>query len=88
MTRPHIEPYVELNEDYKPFRIPGFGGSDFKTLSLDPDTGACSLKVRFNNGYKRKPGLSYSDMELFVLGCKDVVPGADGLSNCRRCRVS
>ena len=68
MTRPHIEPYVELNEDYKAFRLPGFTGSDFKTLSLDPETGACSLKVRFNAGYSRKPGMSYSDMELFVLG--------------------
>ncbi|HHI88497.1 MAG TPA: hypothetical protein ENK01_00970, partial [Hellea balneolensis] len=67
MTRPHIEPFVELNEDYKKFKIPGFVGADYKTLSLDTDTGACTLKVRFNGGFSRKPGLSYSDVEIFVL---------------------
>jgi hypothetical protein len=67
MTRPHIEPFVELNESYKPFKIPGFIGAHYKVLSLDVDTGACSLKVRFDGGFKRKPGMSYSDMELFVL---------------------
>ncbi len=68
MARPHIEPFVELNDGYKKFRIPGFTGSDYKVLSLDPDNGACSLKVRFNGGYARKPGLSYSDQEYFILG--------------------
>ncbi len=68
MPRPHIEPFVELNDGYKKFKIPGFVGADYKTLSLDTDNGACTLKVRFNNGFKRKPGLCYSDMELFVLG--------------------
>lgn len=67
MARPHIEPYVELDSAYKKFGIAGFQGSDYKVLSLDPDTGACTLKVKFNNGYKRKPGMSYSDMEIFVL---------------------
>ncbi|MEM7612443.1 MAG: DUF4437 domain-containing protein [Pseudomonadota bacterium] len=68
MPRPHIEPFVELNDGYKKFRLIGFTGADYKVLSLDTDTGACSLKVRFNNGFARKPGLSYSDMEMFVLG--------------------
>src|SRR5690606_15846474 len=27
-----------------------------------------SLKVRFDGGYRRRPGLSYSDQEIFVLG--------------------
>ena len=67
MSRPHIEPFVELNEGYKPFRLLGFVGSEYKMLSLDVDTGACTLKVRFNNGYTRPPSLSYSDWELFVL---------------------
>ena len=67
MTRPHIEPFIELNEDYKKFKIPGFIGADYKTLSLDTDKGACSLKVRMNAGFKRPPGLSYSDLEIFVL---------------------
>ena len=67
MARPHIEPYVELDTSYKKFDIAGFKGSEYKVLSLDVDTGACTLKVQFNGGYKRKPGLSYSDMEIFVL---------------------
>ena len=67
MARPHIEPYVELNDPFRKFDIAGFKGSHYKVLSLDTDTGACTLKVRFDGGYKRKPGLSYSDMELFVL---------------------
>jgi hypothetical protein len=67
LARPHIEPYVELNDAYRKFDIAGFRGSLYKVLSLDPDTGACTLKVRFNGGYRRKPGLSYSDLEIFVL---------------------
>ncbi|MCC5793502.1 MAG: DUF4437 domain-containing protein [Chromatiales bacterium] len=67
MARPHIEPYVELNEPFKKFDIAGFKGSHYKVLSLDVDTGACTLKVRFDGGYKRKPGMSYSDVEIFVL---------------------
>jgi hypothetical protein len=67
MARPHIEPYVELDTGYKEFNIAGFKGSLYKVLSLDVDSGACTLKVQFNGGYKRKPGMSYSDMEIFVL---------------------
>jgi len=67
VARPHIEPFVELNEDFKKFQVAGFRGSHYKVLSLDIDTGACTLKVRFDGGYSRKPGLSYSDMEIFVL---------------------
>ena len=67
MARPHIEPYVELNEDFKKFELSGFQGSHYKVLSLDVDTGACTLKVRFDAGFSRKPGMSYSDVEIFVL---------------------
>ncbi len=67
MARPHIEPYVELDDPYKKFDFAGFKGSEYKVLSLDVDCGACTLKVKFNNGYKRPPGLSYSDVEIFVL---------------------
>ena len=68
MARPHIEPYVELNDDYQPFTLRDFpAGAHYKALSLDEDTGACSLKMRFDAGYSRPPGMSYSDAELFVL---------------------
>ncbi|MCE7903857.1 MAG: DUF4437 domain-containing protein, partial [Gammaproteobacteria bacterium PRO9] len=58
---------MELDQPYKKFGVSGFKGSQYKVLSLDTDTGACTLKVRFDSGYKRKPGMSYSDMEMFVL---------------------
>ncbi len=67
MARPHIEPYVELDSPFKKFDLGGFKGSYYKVLSLDVDSGACTLKVRFDGGYRRKPGLSYSDVEIFVL---------------------
>jgi len=67
VARPHIEPYVELDAPFKKLDLNGFKGSEYKVLSLDVDTGACTLKLQFNNGFARKPGLSYSDMELFVL---------------------
>ncbi|MCK6371807.1 MAG: DUF4437 domain-containing protein, partial [Gammaproteobacteria bacterium] len=67
MARPHIEPYVELNDPFRKLDINGFKGSHYKVLSLDTDTGACTLKVRFAGGFRRKPGLSYSDVEIFVL---------------------
>ncbi len=70
MARPHIEPYVELDHPFKKFDLTGFKGSHYKVLSLDKDTGACTLKVRFDGGFKRKPGLSYSDSEIFVLNGK------------------
>ncbi len=67
MSRPHIEPYVELDKPFKKFDLAGFSGSSYKVLSLDSDTGACTLKVRFDNGFRRPPGMSYSDVELLVL---------------------
>ena len=47
MARPHIEPYVELNNSYKNFSLPGFaGGSHYKVLSLDKDLPSkCNLTV-------------------------------------------
>ena len=99
MARPHIEPYVELDSPFKKFDLSGFKGSQYKVLSLDTDTGACTLKVRFDGGFKRKPGLSYSDMEIFVLngeikvgqadlgrGPLRLYPGRHGTSVRSRCR--
>jgi hypothetical protein len=68
MARPHIEPYVEVDTPYRPFRMRGFSrGAHYKALSLDADSGACSLKMRFDAGFRQPPGLSFSDLELFVL---------------------
>ena len=68
MARPHIEPFVETNVAWKKMTLPGFGkGMRYKMLSLDTDTGACSMKVMFEPGYRQPPGMSYSEMEMFVL---------------------
>jgi hypothetical protein len=68
MARPHIEPYVELNDPWKKMTLPGFPkGMRYKVLSLDDETGACSLKVQYEAGYSLPQGMSYSEMELFVL---------------------
>ena len=38
----------------------------YKTLSLDVDTGACSLMAKFESGYQRPPGLSYTETEMMI----------------------
>ncbi len=68
MARPHIEPHDERTESFRRLTLPGFPrGMHYKTLSVDPDTGACSLVVRFESGWQRPAGFSYTEMELFVL---------------------
>jgi hypothetical protein len=68
MARPHIEPYVELDTPWKRMTLPGFPrGMRYKVLSLDTNSGACSLKVRYEPGFRLPPGMSYSEREMFVL---------------------
>jgi hypothetical protein len=68
MARPHIEPFVELNHDYKRMTLPGMpSGMHYKMLSFDTDTGACTMKARLDAGTTQKPGFSYSEIEIFVL---------------------
>jgi hypothetical protein len=68
MPRPHIEPFVDRTVPFKKMTLPGFKkGMHYKVLSLDPDSGACSLRVKFDGGYKLPPGMSYSEMELFIM---------------------
>ena len=68
MARPHIEPFVDRDVPFKKMTLPGFGkGMHYKMLSLDTDTGACTMTVMFENGYKLPPGMSYSELELFVM---------------------
>jgi hypothetical protein len=68
MARPHIEPFVDRDVAFKKMTLPGFPkGMQYKVLSLDTDTGACSLTVRFEPGYRQPPGISYSEMELFIM---------------------
>jgi len=68
MARPHIEAYVERRAPWKRMALPGFPkGMRYKMLSLDTDSGACSLKVRYEPGFRLPGGRSRSEMELFVL---------------------
>lgn len=68
MARPHIEPFVDRDVGFRKMTLPGFPrGMKYKVLSMDTDTGACSLTVQFEAGYRQPPGMSYSEMELFIL---------------------
>ncbi len=68
MSRPHIEPYVETMVPFRRMTLPGFGkGMHYKVLSMDRDNGACSLVVKFEPGYSLPPGMSYTEMELYVV---------------------
>lgn len=68
MARPHIEPFCDRDVSFKSMTLPGFPpGLQYKMLSLDKDTGACTMTVQFDAGYRQPPGLSYSDVELLVM---------------------
>jgi len=68
MSRPHIEPYVDTSVEFRRLTLPGFPrGTHYKTLSVDPANGACSLVVRFESGWKRPAGFSWSEMEFMLL---------------------
>jgi hypothetical protein len=82
MARPHIEPFVDRDVSFKKMTLPGFpSGMNYKMLSLDPDSGACTMTVHFDGGYKQPPSVSYSEYELLVMegglkiGDKNCGPG-------------
>lgn len=68
MARPHIEPFVDRDIHFKKFTLSNFpSGMQYKMLSIDKDSGACTMTVQFDGGFKQKPSVSYSDIELFVM---------------------
>lgn len=68
MARPHIEPFCDRDVSFKKMTLPGFPpGMHYKMLSIDKDTGACTMTVQFDAGYKQPPGFSYSDVELLIM---------------------
>ena len=88
MARPHIEPFCDRDNHFKPMRLLGFGtGMHYKMLSMDTDTGACSMTVQFDGGYKRTPGFSWSEYELIVIegGGPNLPQGPLLLCACRLC---
>jgi hypothetical protein len=68
MARPHIEPFVDRDVPFKKLTLPGFRkGIHYKMLSLDRDTGACTMTVRFDAGFRQPPGFSYSEYEMLLM---------------------
>lgn len=68
MARPHIEPFVDADIDFKNMVLPGFGrGFRYKVLSLDTDSGANTMTVQFDAGYSQPPGFSYAEQEIVVI---------------------
>lgn len=68
MPRRHIEPFCDRDVPFKKMTLPGFRpGIEYKMLSIDRDTGACTMTVQFGGGFKQPPGLSRSDLELLVM---------------------
>jgi hypothetical protein len=67
MARPHIEPFCDRDVAFRNMTLPGLGrGFRYKMLSLDNETGACSMTVQLDSGYTRKPGFSWSEYEMLI----------------------
>ena len=68
MARKHIEPFVDTTVSFRKMTLPGFAkGMSYKMLSIDEDTGASSMTVRFDKGYRMPPGMSYTEYEMQIL---------------------
>jgi hypothetical protein len=66
--RPHIEPFVDRDIHFKKFTLPNFpSGMQYKMLSIDKDSGACTMTVQFDGGFQQPPSVSYSDVEIFIM---------------------
>jgi hypothetical protein len=68
MARPHIEPFVDRDVGFKKLTMKGFKpGIQHKTLSIDKDTGACTMTIQYDAGFKQPPGFSYSEYEMLIM---------------------
>lgn len=68
MARPHIDCYRDRATAWRALKLPGFPrGLGAKVLSLDPASGAASLRLRYARGLALPGGYSDSDLELYVL---------------------
>lgn len=67
MARPHIEPFVDRDVPFKPMTLPGFGkGMQYKVLSLDEKSGACTMTVQFDREFTQPASASFSDVEIML----------------------
>ena len=68
MARPHIEPFIDRDVAFKKMRLPGFSpGMSYKMLSMDNETGACTMTTQLDSGYSQPPGFSWSEWEMIVI---------------------
>lgn len=68
MARPHIEPFCDRDVSFKNMNLSGFSsGMRYKMLSLDNETGACSITVQFDAGYTQAAGFSWSEWGMIVI---------------------
>ena len=68
MARPHIEPFVDREVPFRKMTLPGFKkGMSYKMLSLDTDTGAATMTVKFEGGYRLPPSMSYTEYEMVIM---------------------
>ena len=66
--RKHIEPFVDRDVSFKRLELKGIPtGYNYKMLSIDEDSGACTMSVQWDAGYKQPPSVSYSDLEIFIM---------------------
>jgi hypothetical protein len=66
--RKHIEPFVDRDVSFKRLELKGIpSGYNYKMLSIDEDSGACTMSVQWDAGYKQPPSVSYSDVEIFIM---------------------
>ena len=68
MARKHIEPFVDREVPFRKMTLPGYKkGMSYKMLSIDEDTGACTMTVKYDAGYKLPPSMSYTEYEFLIL---------------------
>jgi hypothetical protein len=78
MARPHIDFIQAQVLPWEGGRYSSFSGVSTKTLSADPDTGACTVILRFPPGWRSSgPGHLACDVEIYALD------GALTVNDCR-----
>ncbi len=65
--RKHIEPFVDRDVSFKKLELKGIpSGYNYKMLSIDDASGACTMSVQWDAGYKQPPSAAHSDIEIFI----------------------
>jgi hypothetical protein len=65
--RKHIEPFVDRDVSFKRLELKGIpSGYNYKMLSIDDDTGACTMTVQWDAGYRQPPSVAYSKFLLWT----------------------